>query len=376
MVFDANGNLISITEAGATTTYAWNARNKLTSITGPGLSASFVYDGVGRREKKTINGNLTEFLHDGGNPVQESSGATILANTLTGLGVDELLARTDVTAGTTSHFLADGIGSTLALADGSGVIQTEYTSEPFGKTTVTGTTDTNPFQYTGRDNDGTGLHYNRARYYSPGLQRFVNEDPIGLNGGINLYSYVGNNPISFTDPYGLCRDPGGSGIRYCIETFIPQPWIKGFKGDNRGPESDSDSFRTQQFIYQGPDGTTIESHTPGTSNFQNRVTRDAVMGSCHATTKSLPMGGRKFTASCSASDGLFFGLAPYLHYFLAIAESGGSAQVIAAFGTAFPSIEVWQYGGSGGPNLVYHYDSKAAGSGLSDLYFTVPLPLR
>jgi RHS repeat-associated protein len=255
-------------------------------------------------------------------------------------------------------------------------VQTEYTYDPFGRNTVTGTSNSNPYQYTGRDNDGTGLHYNRARYYHPGLQRFISEDPIGLNGGINLYTYVGNNPISFTDPYGLCRDPGGSGIRYCIETFIPQSWVYGFKGDDRDPNSGGGTFRTQQFIYQGPDGTTLEAHNPGTSNFLNLFREPAVMGTCYATTKTIPLSGRKITAFCSGSDGLFFGSAPYLDYFLAIAEMGGSAQVVAAFGTAFPSIEVWQYGAAGGPNLVYHYDAKAAGTGLSDLYSIVPLPLR
>jgi RHS repeat-associated protein len=141
------------------------------------VSASFVYDGLGRREKKTINGNLTEFLFDGVNPVQETSGATVLANIRSGLDIDEFLSRTDVAAGTTSHLLSDALGSALALADSSGVIQTEYTYEPFGKTTATGTSNTNHFQYTSRENDGTELYYYRARYYQPQLQRFVGEDP-------------------------------------------------------------------------------------------------------------------------------------------------------------------------------------------------------
>jgi RHS repeat-associated protein len=162
-----------------------------------------VYDGLGRREKKTINGSLTEFLYDGVNPVQETSGATVLANMLTGLGIDEFFTRTDVPAAVTSHFLPDALGSAIALADAAGAVQTEYTYEPFGRTTVTGASDTNPFQYTGRENEGTGLYYYRARYHHPQLQRFISEDPIEFAGGdINLYAYVGNSPIDSIDPSG------------------------------------------------------------------------------------------------------------------------------------------------------------------------------
>ena len=203
LAYDNNGNLTSITNASGTTLYTWNTRNQLTGISGPGVTASFVYDGLGRREKKTINGSLTEFLFDGVNPVQETSGATVLANILPGLGIDEIFSRTDVPTATTRHFLPDALGSTLALSDSAGAVQTQYTYEPFGRTTVTGASNGNPFQYTGRENDGTGLYYYRARYYHPGLQRFISEDPIEFEGGdINLYAYVGNSSVDLTDPNG------------------------------------------------------------------------------------------------------------------------------------------------------------------------------
>jgi RHS repeat-associated protein len=155
----------------------------LNGISGPNVSASFVYDGLGRREKKTINGSLTEFLFDGVNPVQETSGAAILANILPGLGIDEFLTRADVGASATSAFLPDALGSSLALTDASGTVQTEYIYEPFGKTSSTGASNISSYQYTGRENDGTGLYYYRARYYHPGLQRFISEDPIRFRGG-------------------------------------------------------------------------------------------------------------------------------------------------------------------------------------------------
>ena len=85
-------------------------------ISGPGVSATFVYDGLRRREKKTVNSNVTEFLYDGLNPVQETSGPTVLANILPGLGIDEFLTRTDVVAGVTSNFLTDALGSTMPVS--------------------------------------------------------------------------------------------------------------------------------------------------------------------------------------------------------------------------------------------------------------------
>lgn len=74
-------------------------------------------------------------------------------------------------------------------------------------------------QFTGRENDDTGLYYYRARYYHPVLARFIGEDPIGMLGGDvnihayaanNLYAYVGNAPLDFIDPFGLDRqNPSG-----------------------------------------------------------------------------------------------------------------------------------------------------------------------
>jgi hypothetical protein len=88
--------------------------------------------------------------------VQELDGAgNILANLLTGLGIDEYFTRSGSPG--TRTLLGDALNSTLALADDAGAIQTTYTYEPFGTSSVTGQSNTNSYQYTGRENDGTGL---------------------------------------------------------------------------------------------------------------------------------------------------------------------------------------------------------------------------
>jgi RHS repeat-associated protein len=114
--------------------------------------------------------------------------------------VDEIFSRTDTSS---RSFLSDGLGTTLALTDPTGVIATQYTYEPFGNASTSGSISSNSFQYTGRDNDGTGLYFYRDRYYAPVAQRFVSQDPIGFRGGsTNLYSYALGSPTNFTDPSG------------------------------------------------------------------------------------------------------------------------------------------------------------------------------
>jgi RHS repeat-associated protein len=185
-------------------TYNWNARDQLSSVIKTGQTLpSFIYDAFGRRQKKTLGATVTSYLYDGTNAVQELTNGTPSANMLTGLGVDEVFQRSESAA--TRTFLSDALGSTLALADTSGVVQTSYTYAPYGETTVTGTTSTNTTQYTGRENDNDGLYFYRARYYHPVFSRFVSEDPIGFGGGdANLYRYVNSNPTNMTDPTGNC----------------------------------------------------------------------------------------------------------------------------------------------------------------------------
>jgi RHS repeat-associated protein len=220
--FDANGNLLTQTDVTGTTTYTWDARNRLIGMSGPSVSASFVYDAFGRRIAKTINGQTTTFHYDGLDTVRES-GPAAEASYLRTLNIDEALTRSDPTG--TVAYLTDTLGSTVALADRSGSPATEYTYEPFGATSVSGLPSPNPFQFTGRENDGTGLYYYRARYYAPLYTRFIAPDPIGLRAGPNLFSYARNSPLRFRDPLGLspseseacCRDRLAECTKHAIE---------------------------------------------------------------------------------------------------------------------------------------------------------------
>jgi RHS repeat-associated protein len=119
---------------------------------------------------------------------------------------------------TVRYYHTDALGSVIALSDATGAIQTRYTYDPYGNVTVTGAASDNPFQFAGRENDGTGLLFERARYYSFELQRYISEDPIGFAGGdVNMYVRIGNNPVNFFDPSGLEWVKTEMGWRYHYE---------------------------------------------------------------------------------------------------------------------------------------------------------------
>ncbi len=202
MTYDLNGNTLN----DGTNAYVWDARNRLVSANSGG--ATYAYDPLGRRVSKTLLSTATNFLYDGPNPVQELNGTTPTANLLTG-GVDERFQRTDATGA--YSYLTDALGSTMALTDSTGAQQATYSYGPYGSMSISGST-TNSYGYTGRESDGLGIDYYRARYYNPAIGRFISEDPMGFAGsGPDLYQYAGDDPIDFNDPFGLDRGSGGGG---------------------------------------------------------------------------------------------------------------------------------------------------------------------
>jgi RHS repeat-associated protein len=186
--YDDNGNMTS----SGSVSYGWNARDQLESASLG--SSTFSYDGLGRRRSRSVSGITTSYLHDGVNPVTVA-GDVMLA----GGGVDEFHAQSS--AGVPGSYLTDAIGNVLALTDGSGAVVAGYSYGAYGQVAKTGSGEAR-FQFTGRERDVGSLQYNRARYYDSDLGRFISEDPIGLDGGINTYSYAGENPVSFVDPFG------------------------------------------------------------------------------------------------------------------------------------------------------------------------------
>ena len=230
--YDNNGNQITRTTGNPVKNWmlTWDYENRLTRMertkAAEKRTVTFKYDPFGRRiEKKLvtiIDGvtkmTTTTYVYDNEDIALEitNNGTTTTTNRyIHGPGIDEPLALER--NGQFYFYHQDGLGSITAITDSSRNIVQRYTYESFGNPRST-TSFQNSYQYTSREYDKeTGLHYYRARYYDPAEGRFISKDPIGFDGGINIYTYTFNNPIRYTDPFGL-DTAGCDNIPSFIET--------------------------------------------------------------------------------------------------------------------------------------------------------------
>src|SRR5205823_10434802 len=125
-----------------------------------------------------------------------------------------LLTRIDA-AYVSAFYICQAFVHTSDLTDAAGSVLNTYAYDPFGVSLGKTETVANPFEYVGEYgvmNEGNGLEFMRARYYDSTRGRFLNQDPIGMNGGsLNYYQYADNNPVTLIDPSGRewVGGPGG-----------------------------------------------------------------------------------------------------------------------------------------------------------------------
>ncbi len=201
--YDANGSTLS-DPAGKT--YTWDFDNRMSSVFVPDTgTVTFKYDAFGRRIQKSSPLGTTNYVYDGENLLEEGdSSGSVLARYAQGVALDEPLSQ--FRSGALSYYNADGLNSVTTLTNASGTTAQTYAYDAFGNLSASTGTITNSFRYTSRDFDAeTGLNFHRARYYDSQIGRFLSEDPIGFDGGMNFYAYVGNDPTDDLDSYGLKR---------------------------------------------------------------------------------------------------------------------------------------------------------------------------
>ena len=218
---DANGNTLSDPSSSS---FTWDFENRLVQAVVPGTNGgttTFKYDPFGRRIQKSGPLGTTNYLYDqtfdkvhrnnGSNVIEEMDNAgNVLSRYMQGQDMDQTFA--ELRSGTASYFEEDGIGSATSLSNTSTLAAT-YAYDSFGNLTASSGSLTNPIRYAGREFDPeTALYDYRARYFDPSVGRFISEDPIVFDGGINFYSYVKNRPVVMVDPLGLSTlvyDPNG-----------------------------------------------------------------------------------------------------------------------------------------------------------------------
>lgn len=198
--YNSNGCLTG----DGTWTFDYDTENHLLTASKTGVSVTNRYDPMHRQREHQVDSVKNRYIYAGWQRIADYDGVTdtLQSRYVYGTALDDVLIKV-ASGGALTYYSHNHQGSVVALADSSGTATNRYKYSPWGESpSLSGTTH----GFTGqRFESESGLYYMKARYYSPANGgRFLQPDPILYAGGdLNLYTYVGNCPLKFTDPLGL-----------------------------------------------------------------------------------------------------------------------------------------------------------------------------
>ncbi|MBI5528900.1 MAG: RHS repeat protein [Deltaproteobacteria bacterium] len=228
--FDGNGNMLWKSEPSGMTYFTWDFENRLRQVSSPSGLTNFEYDANGIRVFKESGGVRTDYLIDTVSVLAEYEAGLKKAAYVLGPRIDEIISarlstlNSQPSANEKYWYLTDALGSVTALTDSVGRVIKTYRYGAWGEDHgTTGPDLRNPYRWTGREWDRTGLQYNRARYVLKDLGQWATPDPLLSDGNaaressfMSAYVYANAKPTVLTD---------SSGRRIDWDSIIDDAWL-------------------------------------------------------------------------------------------------------------------------------------------------------